>query len=539
VSMDTLLDDDSLPISLVAHTVFCRRRAWLESVGEEADSVAITIGTIAHKAVDTPSTRDHGLESRSVPIRHRDLGLVGVCDVIKVGVDGALRIVEYKATPVRRRPEPTEASRIQLALQRLCLADMGHTVAEQGVYFVNHKTYVPVPLGSADYEKAVAFVAETRRAVSAARAPAALIDDRRCTRCSHVAVCMPDERRLKSSRRRISVADPDGEILYLVTPGSRASLSAGRVRVVRGDETLTTVPFERVRGLVVYGNVDLSSALIRELSWRRLTVVWCSSRGRVVGWTRSAESPNGQARYEQRMLDDGVRLQIGRELIASKIATQATQLRRNANVDVSGEVTRLRELSRRAATAASIGELYGLEGDASAVYFRRFETMIGDRGDALIGAWPGRRGRAASDPLNAALNFCYGLLLADVIRAVVACGLDPSVGFVHSARRNKPALALDLMEQFRAPLADSVVVRAINNGELTDRMFARGLGAVRLGDAGRRALLAGYAQRLSTGIRHPIFGYTVTWSRTIEVQTRILLGALDGSNDRYVGMRTR
>jgi CRISPR-associated protein Cas1 len=92
----------------------------------------------------------------------------------------------------------------------------------------------------------------------------------------------------------------------------------------------------------------------------------------------------------------------------------------------------------------------------------------------------------------------------------------------------------------RAPLADPVVVRAINNGELTDRMFVRGLDAVRLGDAGRRALLAGYAHRLSTGIRHPTFGYTVTWwSRTIEVRTRTLLGALDGSNDRYIGMRTR
>lgn len=538
--MQTLFDDDeALPISLVAHTVFCRRRAWLESVGEEADSAAITIGMIAHTAVDKQSTRDHGLESRSVSIRHRDLGLVGLCDVVKVGLDGALRIIEYKATPVRRRAEPTEASRVQLALQRLCLTEMGHRVAEQGVYFVNHKAYVPVPLEPADYEKAVAFVAETRRVVSAARAPAALIDDKRCMRCSHAAVCMPDERRLKTSRRRISVADPDGEILYLLTPGGRASLSAGRVRVVRGDDTLATVPFERVRGLVVYGNVDLSSALIRELCWRRLTIVWCSSRGRVIGWTRSAESPNGQARYEQRMVDDHVRLEMGRELIASKIATQATQLRRNAGVDISGEIARLRELSRRAATAASAAELFGIEGDASAVYFGRFETMIGQRGDTLIGSWPGRRGRAANDPLNAALNFCYGLLLADVIRAVVACGLDPSVGFVHSARRNKPALALDLMEQFRAPLADSVVVRAINNGELTDRMFTHGLGAVRLGDAGRRALLAGYAQRLSTGIRHPTFGYTATWSRTIEVQTRMLLGALDGSNDRYIGMRTR
>lgn len=382
-------------------------------------------------------------------------------------------------------------------------------------------------------------MAETRRVVSADKALTALVDDPRCTKCSHVAVCMPDERRLGVARRRISVADPDGEILYLVTPGSRAALSGGRVRVVRGDEKLASVPFERVRGIVVYGNVDLSTALIRELCWRRLTVVWCSNRGRVIGWTRSAEAPNGQARYEQRMVRHDVRIEMGRELIASKIAAQATLLRRNASGHVTDDVKQLRKLSRRAASARSIAELFGTEGDASARYFRRFGALINDRGAELLASWPGRRGRGASDPLNAALNSCYGLLLGDVVRSVVACGLDPAVGFVHSSKRNKPALALDLMEQFRAPIADSVVVRCVNNGELTARMFTSQLGNARLRETGRRALLAAYAARLATGIRHPVFGYTATWSRTIDIQARMLLGALDGSNARYIGMRTR
>lgn len=81
--MSELPGDDPLPISLVAYTVFCPRRAWLEAVGEGADSVAITSGTIAHKNVDKPGTRHDGAETRSLPVRNRDLGLVGVCDVVR------------------------------------------------------------------------------------------------------------------------------------------------------------------------------------------------------------------------------------------------------------------------------------------------------------------------------------------------------------------------------------------------------------------------------------------------------------------------
>ena len=88
-------------------------------------------------------------------------------------------------------------------------------------------------------------------------------------------------------------------------------------------------------------------------------------------------------------------------------------------------------------------------------------------------AFPGRVRRPATDPLNAALNYAYALLLADSVRAVMACGLDPHHGFLHSSGRNKPALALDLAEEFRAAVADSVVIGTFNNGELQHTPRAR------------------------------------------------------------------
>lgn len=168
-----------------------------------------------------------------------------------------------------------------------------------------------------------------------------------------------------------------------------------------------------------------------------------------------------------------------------------------------------------------------------------FAGLLNDRGREFAEAWPGRQGRGAGDPLNVALNVAYGLLAADAVRAVVAAGLDPHIGVLHSSARNKPALALDLMEEFRPVVADSVVVGAINNGELRTSMFSRALGDARLRDNGRRALIACYERRMATEFTHPLFKYKVTWRRAMEVQARMVLGVLDGTRMDYRGIVTR
>lgn len=95
------------------------------------------------------------------------------------------------------------------------------------------------------------------------------------------------------------------------------------------------------------------------------------------------------------------------------------------------------------------------------------------------------------------------------------------------------------MEEFRAPLVDSVVLSAVNNGELTDLDFSFALGSARLRDSGRKALIANYERRADTQFTHPVFGYRITWRRAVEIQSRMVLGYLDGSQSKYVGITTR
>ncbi|MGH3263523.1 MAG: CRISPR-associated protein Cas4, partial [Trebonia sp.] len=325
----TLSEDDPIPISLVAHQAFCPRRAWLEAMGEHTDTAQMATGTAEHGGTDDATT-SRPARLRGVDVRSDRLGISGRCDTLEVGADG-VTVVEYKATPVRRKPEVTRPMRAQLALQGMALTEMGHKVAGYAVYFTQHRVRVDVPLTAQDLAEAEGLVAAVRGTVQASTAPAPLEDDARCAWCSHVAVCLPDERPLTIVPRRIVVPSPDGQVLHLATPGSRASIRQGRVEVSYRGERVASVPIEQVEAVVAHGNIDLSSGLVRELLWRGIVVIWCSSGGRVVGWAASAAGPNGGPRHRQHVESEHGRLDLAREFVAGKIANQATLLRRHGD----------------------------------------------------------------------------------------------------------------------------------------------------------------------------------------------------------------
>lgn len=535
--MTTIPKPESLvPISLVAHYVFCPRRAWLEAAGEKTDTWQMAIGTQDHHATDDPSS-GRGDLLRGIEVRSERLGIVGRCDTVELNADGTVTVVEYKTTPVRRRPEVTEPMKVQVLLQVSALRDMGYEVSGQAVYFTTHKVRKSVPGGPREVIAAEEAVKATVALFESSDAPAPLEDDPRCSTCSHISVCLPDERRLKPVQRRIVVADPDTQVLHLVTPGARASVRAGRVLVHHAGDVIETVPLERVQALVVHGNVDLSGGLLRELLWRSLPVIWCTSSGRVVGWASTAFSPNGFARKRQHVASARGDVELARQFVVAKITNQGTLLRRLGQAPEV--VARIRSLAKQVREADSLEVLRGVEGEAAALYFAAFPTMLKGGGGAFRLSFQGRTRRPSLDPVNSALNFAYALLLTDVLRAVLAAGLDAHAGFLHSSSRNKPSLALDLCEEFRAPVADSAVVGAFNNGELKASDFTDVLGATQLRIGGRRALIAAYERRATGQFRHPTFGYQVTWRRAMEVQARLVLGVIDGTQSRYRGVCTR
>ena len=527
---------EPIPISLVCQWMYCPRRAWLEAAGERSDSYQMEAGFTAHKSVDDSSSeRKAKGETRALEVSCTSLGVVGKLDSVEQ-VGDAYEIVEYKATPVKKTPEVTDAMRVQLALQKRCLEDGGYSVASTAVFFTSHHRRVEIELGPDDFDMAENAVRETRAVVMGDSAPLPLEDSHRCNRCSHADICLPEERHLGAVQRSIRVADPDSQVVHLSTPGSFARCSKGKMVVTKGDETLAKIPLETVQALELHGNVNLSGGLTRELLWRNVPILWCSGSGKLVGWAVSSYGPNGLARNAQHIASAEGRLSFAREFVASKIANQATQLRRTGQ---AGEaVEKMRLLQKQVSDVGRWQDILGIEGEAAAIYFTNWHLLVKE-GKREVWPWHGRSGRPATDAINALLNYAYALLLADTVKAITACGLDPHAGFLHSANRNKPALALDLMEEFRAPVADSVVQTVINNGEVAPESFSAAMGSIRMKAGARKALIAAYERRMETQIRHPIFGYPAKWRRTLEIQARQILGVLDGSQDRYQGIRIR
>ena len=196
----------------------------------------------------------------------------------------------------------------------------------------------------------------------------------------------------------------------------------------------------------------------------------------------------------------------------------------------------MRKMRGRLPKAENLSELLGFEGNASADYFRSFSSMLNSE---MGFSFEHRTRRPPKDPTNALLSFAYSLLTADMISAIQIVGLDPYVGFFHQQTYGRPCLALDLMEEFRPIIADSVVVTLINNRQITPNDFTQSHGGWFLKDAARKKFYAAYEKRKNETITHPVFKYKISFRRALELQVRLLAKCLMGEIETYTPLTVR
>jgi CRISP-associated protein Cas1 len=165
--------------------------------------------------------------------------------------------------------------------------------------------------------------------------------------------------------------------------------------------------------------------------------------------------------------------------------------------------------------------------------------MFKQTGDAPVFDFDSRNRRPPKDPINALLSFLYSMLAKEMLVTLIGIGFDPYLGFYHQPRYGRPALALDLMEEFRPLIADSVVISLVNTGEIRKQDFITRLTGCALTDSGRKRVIAAFERRLNTTITHPIFDYTVSYRRIFEIQARLLSRFLMGEIPEYPSFITR
>ncbi|MDD2338544.1 MAG: CRISPR-associated endonuclease Cas1, partial [Geobacteraceae bacterium] len=175
----------------------------------------------------------------------------------------------------------------------------------------------------------------------------------------------------------------------------------------------------------------------------------------------------------------------------------------------------------------------GLEGESASAYFKVFDRMVKDDQRQTF-AMNGRNRRPPLDPMNSLLSFLYTLLLNDCISALEGVGLDSQMGFLHALRPGRPSLGLDLMEEFRAVLADRLALTLINRKQLTEKDFeVRTGGATYLNDDGRKTVVVAYQKRKQDEIQHSILAERVPFGLLPHVQARLLARHLRGDLEAY------
>ncbi|WP_454918121.1 CRISPR-associated endonuclease Cas4g/Cas1g [Xanthobacter sediminis] len=547
-------DDEMLvPARMVNEWVYCPRLAVLEwARGEWAGNADTAAGRRAHGATDrgpapalpAPEAMDESavLKTRRLLLSSERLGLTAELDVIEAE-DGRVTPVDIKAG---KRPHLAEGAylpeRVQVCVQALLLREAGYACDEAALYFAASRERVRVALTDELVATTLRAASELRLTVSSGRLPAPLDMSSKCTRCSLLPVCLPDEVNfLKKGALPRTPPPPASPALpvYVQTPGARITKKDFTLLISAEGEEERAVPFDEVSELVLAGPVSLTTPALHELLRRDVPVAWTSSGFWYLGSTGAQGPRSAAVRTAQYALaaDEGRRLAFARELVGAKIRNQRTFLRRNWRGEDAARgvvMDRLALVAERVPRAASLGELLGREGEAAALYFRAFTNLFAPAVSALPAfAFDRRNRRPPADPVNACLSLAYAVLTRTFAAAVAIAGLDPWKGVYHVERPGRPALALDLIEPFRPLLADSAVLMALNNGEVGASDFVFAAGGCNLKPAARRALIAAYERRLDQDTTHPVFGYQVSMRRLIQVQARLFARFAGGEIAAY------
>lgn len=538
------------PVRMLNEFVYCPRLSYLEWVQQEwEENYETTDGSYKHRRVDEdrgtfPEDPDFSgeFEVSSVHLTGEEIGLKTVLDIVE-GKDGEVWPVDYKrGTPPDIPNRAYEPERVQVCAQGLILRENGFSCESGYIYFAESNERVEVPLEDDLIAATEEYVDNFRETVGGNEIPDPLVDSPKCPRCSLVTICMPDEVNMikgKGEEPRNLLTRRDDKIpLYVREYGAAVRKRKNRIIVEQDDETTEEVPIEKLSSISVFGDCYITTAAARACLDRDIPISYFSYGGWFYGMTSPLPSKNVTLRIHQNewARDDEARLELSRQFVAGKIKNSRTLLRRNGNGINGNVLDRMDDLVGRAKEAKSNEELLGYEGNAARLYYENFPEMLSDN---LEFDFDSRNRRPPSDPVNAVMSYLYGVLTKESTITVAKVGFDPYLGFFHRPKYGRPALALDLMEEFRTLIADSVLLSLFNNRQLTEENFQVRGDRVNLRKSAKKALLDRYEKRLNQEVMHPLFDYSVSYRRILETQARLIARRLEGDIDEYRPFCTR
>ena len=274
------------------------------------------------------------------------------------------------------------------------------------------------------------------------------------------------------------------------------------------------VAAQTVNEIVLMGNPQVTGDAFTYALELGMPIHYLSSFGKYLGSALPKSSRNGQLRLAQYQVyyDPVKRLELVKTIVTAKIHNQYHVLYRHNEKD-----NPLKERKGLVKNQQTLDQVRGVEGLAAREYFACWQNMVGKQW-----TFNGRNRRPPTDPVNSLLSFAYALLQGQVMAAVNVAGLDPYIGYLHEVHHGQPAMVLDLMEEFRALIADNLVLSVLHKKEIQPQDFNESLGAYRLKDNARKTFLEAFNKKMNDEFKHPVFDYRCTYRRGIELQARLL-----------------
>ncbi len=554
---DSNAQTELIPARMLNEFAYCPRLCYLEWVqGEFAHSEDTLDGRFQHRRVDRPSgdlpdadtADDTVIHTRSVLLSDERLGAIARIDLVEMQGTQATP-VDYKRGTVPNIPEGAyEPERVQLCVQGLLLRAHGYECDEGIIYFVASKRRVRIQFDDELVARTLNLMDGARAMSELSEMPPPLEDSPKCPRCSLVGICLPDEVSfLKGSSyvikpddvRRMMPARDDALPMYVQAQGAVVGKSGDNLTVKVKGTVISKTRILDVSSISIFGNAQTTAQATQKLLDRGIPICHFTYGGWLKGVTWGMGHKNVDLRIHQfTTADDKVAsVAIARDLVIAKLRNSRVMLRRNHPAPPASALKEIMRLSRNARKAESLQTLLGIEGAAASVYFANFGDML--RSSRASFDFKTRNRRPPRDPVNAVLSFLYSMLIKQMFVSVMSVGFDPYLGFYHQPKYGKPALALDLAEEFRPIIADSAALTLFNNSELDNTNFIQKSGAVALNQSGRKAVIRAFERRLDTLITHPLFGYSISYRRIMEVQARLLGRHVLGELPKYPAFTTR
>lgn len=333
-----------------------------------------------------------------------------------------------------------------------------------------------------------------------------------------------------------------GNTLYVTLPDAYLALDGENVVIQKSGNEIRRIPLHNLDGIVAFGYTGASPALMGACAERGVALTFLTMHGRFLARVSGMERGNVVLRKTQYRIseDEAESIKIARNFITGKLFNSRWVLERavrdyalRLDTDKLRQIsTSLAESIRMVQNAESLEEIRGIEGEAATQYFSALDDLILQQKESFF--FQSRNRRPPMDNVNAMISFVYTLLAHDTAAALETVGLDPYVGFLHCDRPGRASLALDLMEEFRAVLADRFVLTLINTRQVNGSGFVRKEdGAVLMDDDTRKIILTAWQKKKQEEITHPLLGEKMEWGLVPYAQAMLLSRFLRGDTDAY------